>query len=1009
MAGRLFMAWNDLRFPEPDYRCGMSTSLDRGLTWTPNALYENPAWNVAGDPVAVSDAAGRTYLVCMPFSRGPNPGEMDVLTSLDGGETWVNTANSGVSGGSNLDDKPWAAAYGNGTIVVVWDDFPSAGGENLLARTSFDAGASWTPTVTIASNGFYPGLDFDRYGRLHLVYMAGGSQRYRYSDDFGLTWSPRVTIATAGSGGGSPRSAPIPQIASDPTGQDLYIMWGGDRGDPGGEIVYLAYSHDAGQNWTRVTIGDDTTDGMNWRFVDVDHNGVVHMLWSDLRSGQHPVYYANSTDGGITISNDIRVSDVEAPTTGFQGDYQQIVVDDWGRAHLAYCDSRNGGDAFYARGELSTPGPHWVNISPEDAIVPMGSTLQYTATVTDPYGNMPSDAVEWRVSGGGTVGLTGLFTPSALGTYIVSVYSGFRFDNTTVTVAPGPLASIVVDPPITLVAAGNTTPFTAQGFDAFANAVPVSPTWAVTNGSIDAGGIFSPWSTGTWTVYANQSGVSGTTFVTVTPGVLASIEVTPDGLTIAADDTQQYVATGYDLFGNVVPITPIWTTNAGSVNGTGLYTPGPAGTWVVSASVGPLFDSATVTVLPGALATLVVSPSSITITAYQTQQYTAVGFDAKGNSVPVAPTWSVDGGTINATGLYSPAFTGLYRVTAAQGSVSDDALVTVVAGALASIVVSPPSPTITADETQLFTATGYDAKGNLVGILPTWAVTGGSVSGTGLFTPSVVGTFTVYANQSAVSGSATVNVVAAMLAQLVVSPDPAAITTDETQPFTAAGRDAKGNSVPVAPTWSVDGGSINPAGLYTPTPVGTFTVTATVGVIQDTATILVSVGVLARIDVTPTPVTITADEFQLFSAAGFDARGNPVGVNPTWAAGGGSIAGGFYTPSLAGTFPLYASQASVTGTAVITVQPGAVDRVVVTPPSPTITVDETQPFTAVAYDAKDNVVTGTFSWFAQAGTISAAGLYTPGPLGTYAVRATLGGRTGSAAITVEHRALVPIT
>ena len=130
MAGRVFMAWNDCRpdctAPGVDYRCGMSSSLDRGLTWTPNALYKNPAWNVAGDPVAVSDAAGRTYLVCMPFSRGPNRGEMDVLTSLDGGQTWVNTANIGVSGGSNLDDKPWAAAYGNGTIVVVWDDFPSA-------------------------------------------------------------------------------------------------------------------------------------------------------------------------------------------------------------------------------------------------------------------------------------------------------------------------------------------------------------------------------------------------------------------------------------------------------------------------------------------------------------------------------------------------------------------------------------------------------------------------------------------------------------------------------------------------------------------------------------------------------------------------------------------------------------------------------------------------------------------------------------------------------------------
>src|SRR3990172_6904600 len=310
MAGRVFSAWNNWRSSQPDYRCGMSTSLDRGVSWNPNQLYSDPNWGVAGDPVAVADAAGRTYLVCMPFSRSPNRGTMMVLTSLDGGQTWINTAEIGISGSNNLDDKPWAAAYGDGTIVVLWNDYPSGGGVNLVARTSFDAGVTWTsPVFVVIGGGSYPGVDFDRYGRVHVAYARTGSQRYRYSDDFCQTWSAQVTVATTGSGGSNPRSTYIPQIATDPTGQDIYIVWSGDRGDVGGENIYLAYSHDAGGSWTTRQVGDDATNRQFMPSVDVSHNDVVHLLWSDLRSGQHAIYYANSTDGGVTISNDVRRSE----------------------------------------------------------------------------------------------------------------------------------------------------------------------------------------------------------------------------------------------------------------------------------------------------------------------------------------------------------------------------------------------------------------------------------------------------------------------------------------------------------------------------------------------------------------------------------------------------------------------------------------------------------------------------------------------------------------------------
>jgi len=1013
MAGRVFMTWNDRRSGEPDYRCGMSTSLDRGVTWGANALYDDPAWVVAGDPVAVADAAGRTYLVCMPFTRGgPNTGTLVVLTSLDGGQTWVNTADIGISGANNMDDKPWAAAYGDGTIVVAWDDYPTSGGVNLVVRTSFDAGASWTSARTLAANaGQYPGLDFDRYGRLHLTYNDGTSMRYRYSDDFGLTWSPRVTVSATGNGcwGCSPRSAPIPQIASDPTGQDLYVIWGGDVGDAGGENVNLAYSHNAGQSWTRATVGNDTTERQFMPSVDVDHDGIVHMLWSDNRSGQHAVYYANSSDGGVTHSPDLRVSDAEAPMVYFQGDYQQIVIDDWGRAHLGYCDSRNGGDAFYARAELSTPGPHWVNITPRDPTVPLGSTLQFTATVTDPYGNTPPDAVDWRVSGGGAIDGAGLFTPSTLGTYTVRAFAGFRFDATSVTVVPGPLASILVSPPSAVVDSGNTQPFTATGRDAWGNAVPVSPVWSVDGGgSIDPGGVFTAATVGTWTVFANESGVSGSASVTVVVAPLASILVDPPTASITADQTRLFNATGYDAFGNVVPISPTWEVGNGSI-AAGLYSPWSVGTWTVYANDSGISGNASVTVSAGAPSSIVVTPASATITADATQQFTATGYDAHMNPAPVNPIWSVTNGSISGTGLFSPSSVGTWTVAATDGLLSGTATVTVIAGGLARIDVSPPGATITADQTQPYTAAGFDAEGNVVPISPAWSTDGGSIDTAGLYSGGPVGAWTVTATDGLVSGTASITVTPGALASIVVTPPTATVTADQTLQYTAAGYDAKGNVVPISPVWSSDGGTIGVTGLYTGGPVGDWTVTATDGPIFGTAAITVTEGALASIVVTPPTATVPADATQQFTATGYDTDDNLVPIAPSWSVPGGSIDGsGLFTPDVVGSFTVTATDGGVSGTAIATVVPGTLATIVVDPPTATITADQTLQYTAAGHDSKGNAVPIAPAWTATLGSIDATGSYSPTLVGTFTITATDGGVSGTATVTVTQGELASI-
>ena len=100
------------------------------------------------------------------------------------------------------------------------------------------------------------------------------------------------------------------------------------------------------------------------------------------------------------------------------------------------------------------------------------------------------------------------------------------------------------------------------------------------------------------------------------------------------------------------------------------------------------------------------------------------------------------------------------------------------------------------------------------------------------------------ATNGAVFGEATVVVTAGPLATITVTPNPDTLTTGGTQQFTAVGRDASNNIVPITPVWSVtnSGGTIGVGGLFTAGGVaGTFTntVRATSGLVFGSATVVV--------------------------------------------------------------------------------------------------------------------------------------------------------------------------
>jgi hypothetical protein len=261
------------------------------------------------------------------------------------------------------------------------------------------------------------------------------------------------------------------------------------------------------------------------------------------------------------------------------------------------------------------------------------------------------------------------------------------------------------------------------------------------------------------------------------------------------------------------------------------------------------------------ITSLTISPTSATLAAGGTQQFTVVTKDGNGKVITgTTPTWSVaaGGGTISPTGLFTAGTTaGTYTNTVAVtcSGITVTATVIVTPGALASITVTPNPATMPINATQQFVAVGKDANGNVVAITPVWSVVNpvaGSInSGTGLFTAGTTpGTYTntVVATSGALSGTATVIVTTGALATITVTPNPVTLQINTTQQFTAVGRDAGGNVVPITPVWTVTngGGAINSgSGLFTAGgTAGSFpnTVRATSGSIFGTATVNVTVG-----------------------------------------------------------------------------------------------------------------------------------------------------------------------
>jgi len=535
-----------------------------------------------------------------------------------------------------------------------------------------------------------------------------------------------------------------------------------------------------------------------------------------------------------------------------------------------------------------------------------------------------------------------------------------------------------------------------------------------------------------------QSSISPSADTSVTPGSVTAITIT-----------------SRDEYGNVTPDQDVLWSNSNSnfslssttglTNGSGqnsvnLTAPVTIGeVTTVTAEIGGIVTHITLTsgdiyVVHGPATSITISPvGPIGLTADGSQVFTATAHDDYGNS------WDVTG-DVNwhendpvgyfAGNVYNAGSVGTWTIYASFGALnSNNVTANISHGAAVSIAITPVgSIAMTADDSQAFIATATDSDGN------TWNATAdvtwheddpaGSFAGN-VYNAGSVGTWTIYASIGAVnSNNVTANISHGAAASININPvGPINLTSDQSQAFTATATDSDGNTWDVTGlvTWHENDPWGNFTGnTYNAGQVGSWTIYASLGALNsNNVAVNVSHGVEVSMHITPVgPLSMTADDTQLFEATLSDADGNVwnVTASAVWYENdpSGYFFGNLYNAGTVGTWQIYAGYNSVTSNVVdVNVAHGIATAININPVGPiSLTADDSQAFIATATDADGNIwdVTGEVTWHENDPVGYFAGnVYNAGSVGTWTIYASLGAlNSNNVTANVSHGAAISI-
>lgn len=369
-----------------------SRSTDRGNTWSAPQMVPltQPLYHHSCDPSVATDAAGNFYFCYMSYNNTHADIAVSVSTngglSITGGPFLVYSSSPATGTFADkcwIEVDAWPGSPNVGNMYVVFTNFGWAPTPIVLCRSTTAAPNVWTAPAVIATSlvgggtvqGAQPSTAPD--GTLYVALLDRGTWPadpgpYSNGDE-------QITVVRSSNGGVSIDPGFVPPIAASPVHRsternglnpsafradsfpfidvgpegNVYIVYAEDPGAQGapddGDVRFVR-STDRGVTWSvPILVNDDgTTRDQWWPAIKVEEDdGVIHMVWLDRRLDINDIlydaYYALSTDLGLTINPNVRVTTASSNpgTEPFIGDYIDIDAST-GSVHPIWIDTRRG-------------------------------------------------------------------------------------------------------------------------------------------------------------------------------------------------------------------------------------------------------------------------------------------------------------------------------------------------------------------------------------------------------------------------------------------------------------------------------------------------------------------------------------------------------------------------------------------------------------------------------------------------------------------------------------------